>query len=88
MKCGADICSRISVSYTHLNGTKAQRWVIEKELTIANIAQDHRNDIDDGTYVINSAINHKFLLDVSGGSSENEANVQIYSCLLYTSRCV
>ena len=76
---GAQTENGSNVQLYESNGTKAQRWVIEKELTIDNIAQDHRNDIDDGTYVIKSAINHKFRLDVSGGSSENEANVQIYS---------
>ena len=43
------------------------------------LAAENIGAIKDGRYVIKSAINHKFRLDVSGGSSENEANVQIYS---------
>ena len=55
------LCIDLSVAQTEIgsnvqlyesNGTKAQRWVIEKELTIDNFAQDHRNVIDDGRFVI------------------------------------
>ena len=60
------------------NGSKAQRWVLTKELTIDDIAKAHKGDIEDGTYVIRSAVNKKFVLDVYDSSLANEANVQIY----------
>ena len=34
--------------------------------------------IEDGTYIIETAVSSNYVLDVSGGSKENEANVQIY----------
>jgi beta-N-acetylglucosaminidase len=50
------------------NNTKAQRFKLNKiERTLA-----------DGTYIIGSALSNK-VLDVAGGSSANQANVQLYT---------
>ena len=37
-----------------------------------------KRTIEDGTYVIRSSINTKFVLDVNGASKENNANIQLY----------
>lgn len=42
------------------------------------LAAEHRNDIADGTYDIRSALNKSYDIDVSGGSRDNYANVQLY----------
>ena len=47
-----------------------------------NIAPPGTQTIEDGTYVIRSAINSKFVLDVYGALKDNGTNVQLYE---YTS---
>ena len=37
------------------------------------------NSLQDGTYIIRSVINDKYVVDVSGGSKQNCANIQIYT---------
>ena len=41
-------------------------------------AQSSSQTIEDGTYVIKSAINNKYVLDIAGASNTNGANAQIY----------
>lgn len=41
-------------------------------------ATANKNLIADGTYVIQSKINPNYVLDVTGGSLNNGANVQLY----------
>ena len=43
-----------------------------------SLASAHRNDLKDGTYVFGSGNKTSMVLDVSGGSSANGANVQLY----------
>lgn len=38
----------------------------------------HMSDLPDGEYVVSSSMNYSFVLDVSGGSKENSANIQMY----------
>jgi len=52
------------------NGLDAQKFIFE------NIKA--KRTIEDGTYVIRSSINTKFVLDVNGASKENDANIQLY----------
>ena len=64
------------------NGTKAQQWRMTKTQTLRarlnSMASSHRNDLKDGTYTFGSANKRSMMLDVSGGSSANGANVQLY----------
>lgn len=64
------------------NGTKAQQWRATKTQTLRerlnSMASAHRNDLKDGTYTFGSANKRSMALDVSGGSSANGANVQLY----------
>ena len=52
-----------------LNETNAQKWKLSK----LNYA-----DIEEGTYTIQTALSTNKVLDISGGSVDNSANVQIY----------
>lgn len=61
------------------NNSKAQRWVLAQNLEPDELAADHRNDVKDGIYTIHSAVNQNYVLDVSGGSKSNRANVQVYT---------
>ena len=64
------------------NGTKAQQWRVTKTQTLRarlnSMASAHRNDLKDGTYTFGNANKRSMVLDVSGGSSANGANVQLY----------
>ena len=64
------------------NGSKAQQWRMTKTQTLRerlnSLASAHRNDLKDGTYTFGSANKRSMALDVSGGSSANGANVQLY----------
>ena len=65
------------------NDSEAQRWNFEKYISMKErmdvLAQENKNILKDGTYEISSLINPRSVLDVSGGSQSNGANVQIYS---------
>lgn len=39
----------------------------------------HMSDLPDGEYIVCSSMNYSFVLDVSGGSKENSANIQLYT---------
>lgn len=41
-------------------------------------AKEHRDDEADGIYTIHSAVNQSYVLDISGGSKSNGANIQLY----------
>lgn len=64
------------------NGTKAQQWRVTKTQTLRarlnSMASAHRNALKDGTYTFGNANKRSMVLDVSGGSSANGANVQLY----------
>ena len=55
------------------NKTKAQKFKFEKYGITGT------KTIDDGTYVIQSAINNKYVLDICAASKLDSANVQLYS---------
>lgn len=56
-----------NVQLYHANQTTAQKWALIPQ-----------NPIPTGTYLIRSSLDTKAVLDVSGGSSANGANVQLY----------
>ena len=64
------------------NGTNAQKWNFSKFITqeekLDQLAKDNKSVISDGIYVISSALNSNFVLDVSNGSTSNGANIQLY----------
>lgn len=57
------------------NGLDAQKFYFEK---VEEEKPINRQTIEDGKYVIRSAINENFALDVSGGSNDNGANIQLW----------
>lgn len=65
------------------NESAAQRWRLKPTTTLRSrlgkLAADHRGDLPDGTYVFRSAKRDSLVLDVSAGSHNNGANVQIYT---------
>lgn len=60
------------------NGSKAQHWILSQKTLTEELAEAHRDDVKGGTYVIKSAVNQAYVLDVVGGSRDNRANVQLY----------
>ena len=60
------------------NGSKAQHWILSQKTLTEELAEAHRDDVKGGTYVIKSAVNLAYVLDISGGSKSNCANVQLY----------
>lgn len=65
------------------NGTGAQQWVIGQWKTerdkLNELAAAHRNDLADGVYEVRGAVGNNMVLDVSGGSHANNANVQVWN---------
>lgn len=49
-----------------------------KNAYLDQIANENKNLIPDGKYVISSTLNSKYVLDVKGGSTSNCGNVQLY----------
>ena len=64
------------------NGSDAQNWNIEKFVSkyeqLDALANSNKNTISDGKYVIRTALNSSFGLDVKGGSTSNYGNIQLY----------
>lgn len=69
------------------NGTKLQLWsgnnTDSQKFLIKEVIQPEQT-IEDGDYVIHSALNDKMVIDVSGGKTSNYTNVQLYERLNYT----
>jgi GH25 family lysozyme M1 (1,4-beta-N-acetylmuramidase) len=65
------------------NGTLAQKWRLEVVKTsweyVDDFAAMHRSEISDGVYSFGSKNRSSQVLDVSGGSFENLAPIQLYS---------
>ena len=64
------------------NGSDAQNWNIEKFVSkyekLDVLANSNKNTIADGVYVITTALNSSFGLDVKDASKSNLANIQLY----------
>lgn len=64
------------------NGSDAQNWNIEKFVSkyekLDALANSNKNTIADGKYVIRTAMNSSFGLDVKDASKSNLANIQLY----------
>ena len=68
--------------YTY-SGLSAQRWNFSKYISYTDelnkLAESNKNVLTDGTYVISSALNSNYVLDVYGGYTTNGANIQLYT---------
>ena len=60
-----------NISTFSSNGTKAQKFKLEKY-------EYATKTVDDGTYVVKSAINNNYVFDVSNASKNDRGNVQIW----------
>ena len=80
---GAKVVNRRNIQLYTYHATDAQRWqftkYVSKEEKLNNLASSNRNALADGTYEISSALNSNYVLDISGGSRWNNANLQLYS---------
>lgn len=65
------------------NDTAAQRWAFQSIDSVRSeldgLAASHASDLPDGEYAVSSALSPAKVLDVSGGSISNSANVQLWS---------
>lgn len=65
------------------NGTNAQAWnlvkVTSKRDIMNNMANQYKDVLKDGKYYIATSLNTSYVLDVTDGSKNNNANVQLYS---------
>ena len=87
-----DVHNGIAANFTNIqmcdgNGLNAQKFKFEKVAGNTQVPSKPivtgTKTIDDGTYVIRSAIDNKYVLNVAGASKENEANVELRE---YTNR--
>ena len=58
------------------NNSKAQKFKFEK--VNQNGSTEGTKTIEDGTYIIKTVLNEKYVLDVSQASSANTANIQLF----------
>ena len=67
--------------YTN-NNSQAQAWKLMKVKNVREeldeLASKNKNTLSDGTYFISSSKNTSYVLDVSNGSKNNLANIQLY----------
>ena len=71
--------TNIAVCYG--NNSNAQKFKFEKY-----VEPVYEHTLEDGTYVIKSAINNNYVLDVANGSNISGANVQLYENILIDSQ--
>ena len=60
------------------NNTSAQRWKVSEHSAEQELADQNQNAISDGEYVIKSAVDSKYVIDVRWGSKDDGANIQAY----------
>ncbi|KAA8827329.1 RICIN domain-containing protein [Bifidobacterium tissieri] len=80
---GASSANGANVQVYDSNGSKAQRWTITTTSTMRTrlnkLAAEHKSDVADGTVEIASTAKKSMRFDVSGGSRDDGANVQLYA---------
>ena len=81
---GAKTANGTAVKLYKDNGTDAQRWELEDverlKAGLDELALQYVDAVPDGVYaIVGTPVSKRMTLDVSGGSSSNGANVQIYS---------
>lgn len=81
LSCGKVARSQ-NIQVYRYDKSPAQLWYIKpyvsKEQRINNLANENKNVLADGTYTIHSCKNSNYVLDVSSGSIQNYANIQLY----------
>ena len=79
----ANAANSVKLQSYAANGTNAQQWTISKAPTMREyldeLASKHRGDLADGTYVVETALQSGKVMDVSGGSTADYGNVQLYA---------
>ena len=79
---GASLNNGTKIQIYTSHGTGAQEWKLLNIQSIRNgldaLASQNKNVLADGVYFIASSANTSYVLDVSGGSLNNNANVQLY----------
>ena len=60
------------------NSTAAQSWKVKTADPILQKAEENKNAVIDGEYVIKSAVNLKYAVDVRWASCDDGANIQLY----------
>lgn len=60
------------------NSSSAQRWILENSDPILKLAEQQKNSVTDGEYVIRSVVNSKYAIDVQWASVADGANIQLY----------
>ena len=76
---GGKAVNSANIQIYNSNGSRAQKWTLTSTLTLDELAMEHKEDIEDGAYIIRSAVNSKYVLDVAGGSKNDKANIQLYA---------
>lgn len=74
---GANAGNGSNVQVYQANGTKAQRWYLRKNEALTS-AVSQGSSVSNGFYTIVSALPGQDVLDVSGGSRSDSANIQLY----------
>ena len=75
---GAYAANEGNVQVYETNGTLAQQWSVVKQDTSLTAAVQNRDVLPDGEYIVRSAVDHAYVMDVQWASQENSANVQVY----------
>ena len=79
---GASLNNGTKIQIYTSHGTGAQEWKLSKVKNLRDalnaLASQNKDVLADGTYYISSSLNNSYVLDVSGGSINNHANVQLY----------
>ncbi len=79
---GGNASSSVKLQIYSANGTKAQQWTVTKVKSerdkLNDLAAKNKGVLSDGTVTMVSALSASKVLDVSGASRSNCANVQLY----------
>lgn len=74
---GGSTSAGANIQLYAMNGTPAQKFVLTTAVNLTN-ALIAGNEVDEGVVTIGSALSGERVVDISGGSKNNGANVQLY----------
>ena len=60
--------------YTYNKNAAAQKWILDEEL-----AKSSKQLVEDGTYVIKTALDESKVLEIAGGDFKNKGNIHLYA---------
>ncbi len=79
---GGDVRNTSNIQLYKTNGTGSQRWYFgtfeEARRKLDKMAKQYNAEIEEGTYIISTASNPNYSLDVKYGSKGRSANVWLY----------